>query len=108
MPGVTIRHAKSCDNFKKLFIVIFCIFSITLYIGFKQWQCCSLEDVFLITAIIICAGCSVFVKNLFQNLRRSCSCSKKGSATTIKELLLEAGHQVSTDWTVAEQVGKFI
>ena len=116
MPGVKIKNAKSCDKFcKKFFLMIIFLFPLAVYVGIMQSQCCSSVDAIKISAItflgiieilIICVVC-IFLGKCFLDLRRSCSYFKKLSAQTIKELLLEAGHQVSTDWTVAEQVGKF-
>ena len=116
MPGVKIKHAKSCkDFFVKLFALIFFLFPFALYLGIKRSQCCSLLDAIIIIVItffgiivlLIIDIVRIFLGRIFQNLRRSCSYFKKGSTKTVRELLLEAGHQISTDWTVAEQVGKF-
>ena len=117
MSGVKIKHAKICEDFfNKYPIMIMYLFPFGFYVGILLTQCCSLLDAFVITAEMTFLGTIGFLiiyiifislRKFFRNLRRSCSCFKKGSAKTTKELLLEADHQVSTDWTVAEQVGKF-
>ena len=117
MSGVKIKHAKSCEDFFNKFpLMIVYLYPFAFYVGIMLSRCCSLLDACIITAemtffgtmaILIIYILYIFLRKFLRNLRRSCSCFKKGSAKTIKELLLDAGHQVSTDWTVAEQVGKF-
>ena len=117
--GVKIKYTRNFEDFfAKLAAVFFYLAFSTFYVGVMYSKGYSYAfaltgsfaiGVFIITTIgffIICTIC-VFLRKCIRNFRRCCSCFKKGGAKTIKELLLEAGHQISTDWTVAEQAGKF-
>ena len=121
MPGVKLRSKclKSFEDFYVKFIaVLLSIVFLTFYFGMVNFK--GYSYAFTITAdfaigfstiiaivFVIVFTIKVFLIKCFRNLRRYCNYFKKGGAKTIKELLLEAGHQVSTNWTVAEQVGKF-
>ena len=50
---------------------------------------------------------SICLQKCVWNQQCFCSWFRKRSQKTTKELLLEAGRQVSTNWTIAQQVGKF-
>ena len=110
MSGVKLKYANCYKEFcvRMMYLSPFGFFVITMLS-----QRYSLLYTFIVTVefmVLQTLGyliIYIFLKNFFRILRRTCSCFKKGSAKTIKELLLEADHQVRTDWTVAEQVGKF-
>lgn len=108
---------KNSDCVKKVLIISITFISACFFVGSVTAAVIVLPHPPKITAklmvplallafVVFLIPCFFQIK-YFWILPRICSCFKKGGAKTIKELLLEADHEVLTDWTEVEQVGKF-